>query len=484
MTSYGFLIDQRKCIGCHACTTACKAENDVPVGSFRTWVKYVERGTFPAVRRHFAVLRCNHCANAPCVTICPVNALEKRADGIVDLDRDACIGCKGCMQACPYDAIYLNEDSGAAEKCHFCAHRVERGLEPACVVVCPERAIVAGDLDDPKSEIRELLSQHTASVRKPEQGTRPKLWYLGVDSSLLAPTEPRHEDSFLWSERAAPAPEGATFDPNAATRVALDVSHPAPWGWKVGTYLWTKAIAAGAAMLAPFALGLDRASAAPEWIALAFLAATTFLLVEDLARPLRFYRILTRPNWKSWLVRGTVVLMAFGGAVSAALAARLVGADKLADAIRWAGAPLGVAAAAYSGFLFAQCEGRDFWQSRLRAPHLAVEAAIAGAAVFVLLGARGTAIDATLAIGVVLHAALLAADLLPSHGGVDVTRVRELVLRGAFARRFWTSVAVGIVVPLAALSAGLPVVAAIAALAGLLLYGLIWVRAGQAVPLS
>ena len=144
MTNYAFLIDQRKCIGCHACTTACKSENHVPVGKFRTWVKYVEKGTFPAVRRHFAVLRCNHCSNAPCVTICPVNALEKRKDGIVDLDRDACIGCKGCMQACPYDAIYLNEDTGAAEKCHFCAHRVEKQLEPACVVVCPERAIVAG----------------------------------------------------------------------------------------------------------------------------------------------------------------------------------------------------------------------------------------------------------------------------------------------------------------------------------------------------
>jgi ferredoxin len=91
---YGFLIDHRRCIGCHACTVACKAENDVPVGDFRTWVKYQEKGVFPAIKRHFAVLRCNHCTSAPCVTICPVNALEKRKDGIVDLDRDACIGCR------------------------------------------------------------------------------------------------------------------------------------------------------------------------------------------------------------------------------------------------------------------------------------------------------------------------------------------------------------------------------------------------------
>jgi Fe-S-cluster-containing dehydrogenase component len=107
---YGFVIDHDRCIGCHACTVACKAENGVPVGDFRTWVKYTEKGTFPEVRRHFAVLRCNHCTKAPCVTICPVNALEKRKDGIVDIDRDACIGCRACMQACPYDAIYLNED--------------------------------------------------------------------------------------------------------------------------------------------------------------------------------------------------------------------------------------------------------------------------------------------------------------------------------------------------------------------------------------
>ena len=86
---YGFVIDHERCIGCHACTVACKAENDVPVGDFRTWVKYTEQGVFPDVKRHFSVLRCNHCSDAPCVTICPVKALEKRDDGIVDIDRDA-----------------------------------------------------------------------------------------------------------------------------------------------------------------------------------------------------------------------------------------------------------------------------------------------------------------------------------------------------------------------------------------------------------
>ena len=150
---YGFVIDHRKCIGCHACTVACKEENRVPLGSFRTWVKYVEKGTFPDTRRYFSVLRCNHCDDAPCVTICPTVALYRRSDGIVDFDSRRCIGCKSCMQACPYDALYIDPSTNTAAKCHYCAHRIEVGLEPACVVVCPERAIVAGDLDDPRTEI-------------------------------------------------------------------------------------------------------------------------------------------------------------------------------------------------------------------------------------------------------------------------------------------------------------------------------------------
>src|ERR671923_711449 len=91
MTNFGFVINHAACIGCHACTVACKAENDVPLGAFRTWVKYVEKGEFPNTRRYFAVLRCNHCDNAPCVTICPTVALFKRDDGIVDFDNSRCI---------------------------------------------------------------------------------------------------------------------------------------------------------------------------------------------------------------------------------------------------------------------------------------------------------------------------------------------------------------------------------------------------------
>jgi len=187
---YGFVIDQRRCIGCHACTVACKEENRVPLGAFRTWVKYIERGTFPHTRRYFSVLRCNHCDAAPCVTICPTVALYRRADGIVDFDGERCIGCKSCMQACPYDALYIDPDTGTAAKCNYCAHRVEVGLEPACVIVCPAQAIIAGDLDDPTSPIATIVAREAVQVRKAEQGTRPKVFYLGADAAALLAEAP------------------------------------------------------------------------------------------------------------------------------------------------------------------------------------------------------------------------------------------------------------------------------------------------------
>jgi Fe-S-cluster-containing dehydrogenase component len=140
---WGKVIDHTRCIGCHACTTACKSENDVPVSVSRTYVKHVDVGEFPQVRRAHQVTRCNQCAHAPCVVACPTSAMFKRADGIVDFDKSICIGCKACMAACPYDAIFINPEDHSAEKCNFCAHRIDMGLEPACVVVCPVEATCA-----------------------------------------------------------------------------------------------------------------------------------------------------------------------------------------------------------------------------------------------------------------------------------------------------------------------------------------------------
>ena len=140
------MIDNRRCIGCHACTVACKAEHEVPLWNFRTWVENVKRkGSFPDVRRYFTVLRCNHCDNAPCVTICPTRALFVRPDRIVDFDNEQCIACKSCMAACPYDAIYIDPHTETAAKCNYCAHKVEKDFEPAYMTEgFPEEAIVAG----------------------------------------------------------------------------------------------------------------------------------------------------------------------------------------------------------------------------------------------------------------------------------------------------------------------------------------------------
>ena len=115
--NFGFLIDNTSCIGCHACSTACKSENEVPLGVYRTWVKYTESGQYPDSRRSFQVTRCNHCNNPPCARICPTTAMYQRDDGIVEFNSDACIGCKGCMQACPYDAIYIDPETHTAAKC-------------------------------------------------------------------------------------------------------------------------------------------------------------------------------------------------------------------------------------------------------------------------------------------------------------------------------------------------------------------------------
>ena len=118
-------------------------------GSTRTWLKYIKTGEFPNTGRSFSVMRCNQCDDAPCMSICPTNALYRADNGVVDFDDDNCIGCKGCMNACPYHALYINPATNTAHKCNFCNHRVEVGLEPACVVVCPTHAIVTGDLDEP-----------------------------------------------------------------------------------------------------------------------------------------------------------------------------------------------------------------------------------------------------------------------------------------------------------------------------------------------
>ncbi|HEX5022983.1 MAG TPA: 4Fe-4S dicluster domain-containing protein, partial [Candidatus Binatia bacterium] len=242
---YGFVIDQNRCIGCHACTVACKEEHNIAVGVNRTWVKYIEKGHYPDTRRHFAVLRCNHCDDAPCIEICPTVALFRRADGIVDFDNERCIGCKSCMQACPYDALYIDPDRNTAAKCNFDASRVDMGYKPACEVVCPTQAILSGDLDDPTSALSKRIALEKVSVRKPEKGTKPKIFYVGVDGDLLNPTMMEPQSTHLWAEKDPGEDLYAlkTANPDRSipgvAREVYDVPHMIPWGKKIASYLWT-----------------------------------------------------------------------------------------------------------------------------------------------------------------------------------------------------------------------------------------------------
>jgi tetrathionate reductase subunit B len=179
---YAMVIDTRRCIGCQACSVACKTENDVPLGETRNWVEYIEKGEFPNVRRSFLPRLCNHCEEPACVSVCPTGATYKRKeDGIVVVDSNVCIGCKYCLHACPYGARFINPRTGAADKCDFCLHRVQNGLVPACVNTCQGRARIFGDLNDPESEVSKILSTNATSVLRPEMGTKPMVFYIDAD---------------------------------------------------------------------------------------------------------------------------------------------------------------------------------------------------------------------------------------------------------------------------------------------------------------
>ncbi|MEE8428799.1 MAG: 4Fe-4S dicluster domain-containing protein [Gammaproteobacteria bacterium] len=180
---YGMLIDTRRCIGCQACTVACKSEFDVPLGKNRAWVEYTEKGIYPFAQRTFLPRLCNHCTDPPCTRVCPVKATYKRRDGIVVIDKGMCIGCKYCIQACPYDARFLNPVTGTADKCDFCVHRVSQGLVPACVNTCMGRARIFGDVNDPHSEISRRIAANSVTVLRREMGTQPNVFYIGADHS-------------------------------------------------------------------------------------------------------------------------------------------------------------------------------------------------------------------------------------------------------------------------------------------------------------
>ena len=504
MANYGFAIDLRKCIGCHACTIACKAEHQIPVGVNRCWVKTVEKGTFPDTRRFFFPVLCNQCDDAPCMKICPTNALFKRRDGIVDLHGDACIGCRACMVACPYDQLFIDPNTRTAEKCNFCANRVENDLLPACVSVCPTECRIFGDLDDPASEVALIAQRESTSVRKPEKHTIPKVFYIGADDSVLQPeiaTRPfmYKEGQVLLRPLGSPAP-----DPSrpGAPRVDYDTPHEKPWGLDMALYLLTKGIATGALLLTAILWWLGDRSVVTRLvgpaISLVFITGTALLLVVDLKRPERFYYILVRPNWRSWMVWGAYFLTAHGAISALWIAAGWLGFTGVVTALVWPAIIVSMLATCYTGFLFAQGLARDLWQGPYATFDLVAQAVAEGAAALVLAsalagGESARLLTMTLLGAIVVHLGLISAEnlLTPSP-----TRHHELAVhtikKGAYAPLFWgLAIAGGGLVPLLAIVAtgssapvAVTIGASLLALAGGAAWEYIWVEAGQSVPLS
>ena len=209
---YGFLVDTTKCIGCGSCVRADKAENDVPDGFFRTWVErytFYENGEVfidspngaydgfgkaenktthegqKAVRGYFVPKLCNHCIETPCIQVCPVGASFKTDEGVVLINQDVCVGCAYCVQACPFGTRYIDPRTGVADKCTWCYHRVTKGLNPACVEICPTHARIFGNISDPDTEISQILRTHRVQVLKSYLGTNPKTRYIGLDSEVI-----------------------------------------------------------------------------------------------------------------------------------------------------------------------------------------------------------------------------------------------------------------------------------------------------------
>jgi Fe-S-cluster-containing dehydrogenase component/formate-dependent nitrite reductase membrane component NrfD len=496
------VIDHDVCIGCHACTTACKSENAVPLSVNRTYVKYVDVGVFPDAHRAFQVNRCNQCDNPPCATACPTSAMYQRPDGIVDFDKSICIGCKACIAACPYDAIFINPEDHAAEKCNFCAHRLDIDLEPACVVVCPTEAILVGDLRDPSSRVSQIVHGGAVSVRRPEKETLPKLFYTGATQATLDPLAAQRPEGglFMWSEQTEGGQHVVSGHPDrpnsaAAAMLSYDVPHEAPWDWRVSAYTWTKGIAAGSYLVAGLAVLLGRiepAHALWQWVApltaMIFLAITGALLIGDLEHPRRFYYIFTRPQWRSWLVRGAFIIAAYSAVLAGHLICSLLGAYEIQLGLLLPGLPLAVMTAVYTAYLFAQAKARDLWQSALLPPHMVAQTLLAGAAVLIVAATFVTIPDdgqamlmAVLSLACGAHLAMVWGEVTLTHSTAHAGLAIKEMTRGRYAWFF----RVGLLLTFAGLLAPWwMTAAALAALAGLLLHEHAYVQAGQSVPLA
>jgi formate-dependent nitrite reductase membrane component NrfD len=366
------------------------------------------------------------------------------------------------------------------------------------VVVCPTEAILVGDVSDPTSKVATIIQRQPVTVRRPEKETRPKLFYKGAHQATLDPLAARRPEAglYMWSEQgggvASGHPDGWS-NSSAAAMLSYDVPHTAPWDWRVSLYTWTKSIAAGAylvALLLVLAGVLDWSSGLFVWTApilgLVFLTITGVILIADLEHPERFHYLFTKAHWRSWLVKGAVIILGYGAVLTAQVLSGLVDSEGLRKILAVPGLPLAVMSAVYTAFLFAQSKARDLWQSPLLPPHIAVQAILAGSSALLVADAMGSgeataALALTVAGAALVHLLMIWGEVALPHGTAHAHLAVWEMTSGRYRRFFWSGVGL---VAVALLAPWLGAWGALAALGGLLAYEHAYVQSAQSVPLA
>jgi hypothetical protein len=440
------------------------------------------------------------------------------------------------MQACPYDALYIDPETNTAAKCNYCAHKIDGGYEPACVIVCPVEAIISGDLNDPESNIALMVANEDTMTRKPEKMTDPNLYYVNGTNEMLDPNATLQDGKYLWSEQSAgvghyakyadkrlsesdtenllvqlamenSARTGKPIDKRAIDNVAQEIQqnvdtqearrvYDSPskgvlWGWEVPAYVWTKAIATGTFLMMAvwhfFNGGLESSSEMAGLITtLVFMGLTGGLLVKDIDRPDRFLYVLLRPQWKSWLVRGAYIITGFGGLVSLKLLDNYLqlGFDWLwIPGLVFAG--LG---AVYTAFLFNQARARDLWQTPIQsAIHMLVHAIMAGSVVMMIIAPESSQWMASILLwGIVANVLIIAKEILLPHDTPDTKKAIELMTKGYYSKYFWAGIVIGNLIPIVVLNAfpSMLLIAGGLSLVGIYLTEFVRIRVPQMIPLS
>ena len=483
------VIDLESCIGCQACAVACKAEFNLPLGPGRISVKAIEEGAFPDTIRRFQVNRCAQCSDAPCVSICPTGALRRRSDGVVSLEADACLGCSACAVACPLDAISLNVDTGVADKCDLCTHRLDQGLKPACVVACPTGAIQVGDLDTPDQPVAQRIAAGGLRARRPSLNLGAALLYQGARERDLEPLGAARPPGGILqsSEQGEPAPSRAGA---AGLVVAGHARPPTPWGPRTALLLWTRDIAAGVALVPALGvlLGLMPADHAlwrllTPLLVVLYLSGSLALAANQVSHPGKLRLLAVRPNLRSPVTRTAGYSVGLAGVMLIQALSTLIGYP-IDELLLLPALAFSVALPIDGVLLLRQCRGRSLWTGPLSAPRALFGATLAGSAMLLPFAAalgRGLTdgLAAVMAVSAVGWLPLALGEVLRPHGRPDA-RLAAAELRSGALRGFFIA---GTLLTCTALAA--PVLGMLAtplALAGLLLFEHAWIQAGQTAP--